>query len=186
MEWLPCDVTRTVPCYARLFILEANATPAGPVRMAALLAGGRYQMQPRNIVVEGVVDGPDEAVHAAFGSALTAGRVDLTRDGQQVTATVGRDNKQLVTVQLPALRALDSGMLRWDGWMAAGGPQLVECAVNPEVTRAFLAKDARLETAPGLDRADVWRRFRNLNVISACYAEGTFVFGEREALEPLG
>lgn len=181
---LPCDVTRTVPCYARLLVIDADESPAGPLRMAVLLAGGRYEMQPRNIVVGGVVDGSLEAVTGAFGRGFAPGEVSLVRDGARVEATVG---ESLARVTLPALRAVDSTMLRWDSWIGVaavnGDARLVDYTIEPTIAQAFLAKGATLETGAASDAT--WRAFRCLNMISACYAEGTFVFGSREAREPV-
>ena len=179
---LPCEVTRTVPCYARLFVVEAGGSPAGPVQLAALLAGGRYMLQPRNIVARGVVDGERDAVAAAFGPAFGPGSVTLSRDGARVTAAIDGD----VTVELPSLRAIDRTMLRWDPWIGVAGiegePRMFECALEPVIDRAFLTKSATLASSG--ERGSVWQQFRCLNMVSACYAEGTLVFGKRQACAP--
>ncbi len=179
---LPCEVTRTVPCYARLFVVEAGGSPAGPVQIAALLAGGRYMLQPRNVVALGVADGGQEAVAGAFGPAFEPGNVTLTRDGTHVMAAIDG----AVTVDLPALRAIDGTMLRWDPWMGVasveGEPQMIEYAVDPVIDQAFLTKAATVATSG--ERGSIWQQFRCLNMVSACYAEGTLVFGKREACAP--
>lgn len=179
---LPCDVTRTVPCYARLLVIEAAESPAGPLRMAMLGAGGRYEMQPRNIAVSGVVDGDAARVAAALGTTFAQGAIELLRDGARVSASIGDG---LARIELPAMRAVDSTMLRWDSWMGVaavdGEPRLVDYTIEPTIDQAFLAKGATLETTGAND--STWRQFRCLNMISACYAEGTFTFGAREARE---
>lgn len=175
---LPCDVTRTVPCYARLFVVEAETSPAGPIRLGALLAGGRFMLQPRNIVVQGVSDGGLDAVAAAFGSGFAGGGVSVSREGSRVTGAIDGG----VSVVLPALRAIDPTMLRWDPWIGVarmdGEAQLIEYALQPAIEHAFLTKGATLESSG--DRGSVWQQFRCLNMVSACYAEGTLVLGKRE------
>ena len=179
---LPCDVTRTVPCYARLLIVEAETSPAGPIKLGALLAGGRYMLQPRNILVQGIADGGLDAVAAAFGSGFAAGGVSLSRDGARATAAIDG----AVGVELPALRAIDPTMLRWDPWIGVatvdGEARLIECALEPAIEHAFLTKDATLESRG--DRGSMWQQFRCLNMVSACYAEGTLALGKREVCAP--
>src|SRR5690606_17464997 len=82
---LPGEVTRPVPCYARLFVLDAASSPVGPIRLAALLVGGRYRMMARIVFVDAIVDGPADDMAAAFGSPYRAGHVSLARDGSAVT-----------------------------------------------------------------------------------------------------
>jgi hypothetical protein len=189
LESLPCEVTRTVPCYARLFILDAPESPAGAFRAAVLLAGGRYELQPRNVVVEGIEDSQQAALAGAFGATFAAGAVHLARQESEVTASVSIADGDVVTVSLAALRPIDAGMLRWDPWMSAaeadGEPHLVEFAPEPASAHAFVAKTVTMAPSAGLPRDSVWRRFRSLHPISACYAEGTMVFGERILREGL-
>jgi len=173
---MPCEVSRPVPCYARLFVLEADDSPAGQFRLATLMSGGRYNMMPRNVLVQGVVDGPRKAVADAFGSPFVAGTVALARDGRGVTATVALDGEAVAALVLPELAAVDPAMLRWDAWLGfatiGGTSNLIEYGPRPEIASAFLSKHATLETPPALPSTHLWRRFRNLNTISACYAEG--------------
>lgn len=179
---LPCDVTRTVPCYARLFVVEAAESPAGPIRLAALLAGGRYMLQPRNMVVQGVADGGRDVVAGAFGPAFVAGGVTLTREGSRATAVI----EGAMHAELPSLRAIDGTMLRWDPWIGVAGidgeAQMLEYTVEPAIDHAFLAKGATLESSG--ERGGIWQQFRCLNMVSACYAEGTLVFGKRQVCAP--
>lgn len=179
---LPCDLTRTVPCYARLLVVDAPESPAGPLRMAALLAGGRFEMQPRNVLVQGVAGSGTPALSSAFGEGFVSGEVTLTREGASVDASVGGD---LARITVPAMRAVDATMLRWDPWIgvaaADGSARLVDYTIEPAIDQAFLAKGVTMET--GAARDSHWHAFRCLNMISACYAEGTLVFGERATRE---
>lgn len=175
LEEMPVDTTRPVPCYARLFVLDASDSPAGPFRLAALLVGARYKMLPRNVLVEGVIDGPVDAVQSAFGARFVSGSVLLEREGPVARATIARESL-LATLTLPELRAIEPNMLRWDPWLgfadSDGVAKLAEFGPRPEIDVAFLSKHATLDPAPDLPRSDPWRRLRNINTVSACYAEG--------------
>jgi hypothetical protein len=186
---LPGDVTRPVPCYARLFVLEASDSPAGPLRLAALFTGGRFKLMAKNVLTDAVVDGPAGAVAAAFGAPFRPGKVVIARDGLTLSATVSDETGLLATLTLPALRAVDPSMLRWDPWLGfvTRGTELrmVEYAPQPEPSEAFLSRCAELETPAALPRTHPWRAFRNLNTISACYEEGTLVLPAPELQQPL-
>ncbi len=176
LEALPGDVGRPVPCYARLFVLDAADSPVGPFRLAALMAGGRYRMLPRNVLVQGVVDGTVEAIAGAFGSPFAGGRISLERTGTRAIATIAVDGQLVATLVLPELRAIDAGMLRWDAWLGFaannGAVELIEYGPRPAPREAFLSKGATLDTPADLGRANPWRRFRNLNTVSSCFVEG--------------
>ncbi len=188
LDELPCDATRPVPCYARLFILDAADGPDGPFRLAVLFVGARYKMLPRNALVQGIVDGPLDAVESAFGARFVKGAVTLSRDGPVLDASIARA-MPLATLHLPELRAIEPNMLRWDPWLgyadADGVTKLAEFAPRPDIEAAFLSKHATLEAAPGLARTDPWRRLRNINTVSACYAEGALTLTAPEVQAPL-
>jgi hypothetical protein len=176
---LPMDAGRPVPAYARLLVLEATASAAGPFCVAALAVGGRYRLLPRNISADIVVDGAVEAIAGAIGGPCRAGQVSLVREGSRVTATVSdAEAGELATLTLPELRAIDPGMLRWDAWLTFvdrdGVTVLAEFAPAARPTEAFLSKGATVEAGASLPRRHLWRQFRNLQTVSACYCEGDF------------
>jgi hypothetical protein len=189
LSFLPGEVSRPVPCYARLFVLDAEDGPAGALKLAALMVGGRYRMLPRNVLAAGVVDGPANAVAAAFGAPFATGRISVERAGSTLTAEVREAGELVATVVLPDLRAVDPAMLRWDPWLGFAGPgdniDLVEYSPRPQLTGAFLSKGATLDTPSSLSHDYVWRRLRNLNTISACYAEGSLTLTAPEPQEAL-
>ncbi len=189
LSYMPGDVNRPVPCYARLFVLEAGSSPIGAFRMASLMLGGRYRMMPKNLVVELVVDGPADVVGSALGAGVVAGKVELDRGSEGVEARIDVEGEQVAAVTLPGPRAIDPTMLRWDAWLnfaAQGeGVQIVEFGPRPEPVAAFLSKGATLETPTGLDRGNVWRRLRNLNTVSACYVEGALELTAPEVQQAL-
>lgn len=180
MATMPNDVTRPIPCYARLFVLEAADSPAGPLRLAALMTGARYQLMPRNVVVDGIIEGPATEFAKAFGSPWRDGSVRIERNGHRLVVNVGDATGTLAEFVAPELRAVEPGMLRWDAWLgfAAGadGLELIEYGPQPQPSAAFLSKAATLEVDSRLPRAHRWRTFRNLNTITSCYLEGDVVF----------
>ncbi|MCC7364540.1 MAG: hypothetical protein IT303_09220 [Dehalococcoidia bacterium] len=181
LAMLPPDTTRPIPTYARLFVLDAPESPAGPFRLAALLVGARYRMLPRNVLVDGIVEGPVEAVAAAYGGPFRAGTVALQREGPRLTAEVAAAEGPLAAMTLPALYATEPGMLRWDAWLGfastEGRTGLVEFVPQQGEVQAWLSKGASVEMAPGLPREHRWRTFRDLLTISACYVEGEVELG---------
>lgn len=186
---LPSDLTRPIPCYARIFVLDAEDGPAGPFKVATLMVGGRYRMLPRNVLVAGVVDGPLKAVEGAFGAPFGTGTVSLQREGGSITASIMTGGETMASLALPDARAIDPAMLRWDAWLGFAGPgdniDLVEYGPRPEIREAFLSKGARIETPSSLAKTNVWRRLRNLNTISACYAEGQFTLSAPQIQQAL-
>jgi hypothetical protein len=189
LESLPGDVSRPVPCYARIFVLEAKDGPAGPFKLATLMTGGRFRMLPRNVLVEGVVEGPLGAVTAAFGAPFGAGTISIERSDGVICASVKSGEELVASLTLPEARAIDPAMLRWDAWLGFAGPgdniDLVEYGPQPEIRAAFLSKGACIETPGSLPATNMWRRFRNLNTISACYAEGGMTFTAPEVQQAL-
>lgn len=173
---LPCDVSRPIPCYARLLVGVAEDSPHGPMGFAALSAGARSEMMPRNVIIQQFVEGPVAAAAATFGGSVEAAGIAVDRVSDAVVATISSESQTLVTVRLPALRPVDNAMLRWDTWLefasAAEGPQLFDVVLNPSPRASFLSRRSTIETAPDLGTASVWNRFRNLNTISACFVEG--------------
>jgi hypothetical protein len=179
LDALPDVTSRPVPCYARLVVLDARESPAGPFRLAALLAGARYLLMPTNALVEGVVDGPTSDVAANFGGPLTSGSVALEREGAVLRARVARGAEELGRIVLPELRACSGQMLRWDTWLGfgtvEGARRILRYGPEPKPREAFLSKGAAFELSASLPRAHRWRRFASLGTISACYVEGPLV-----------
>jgi len=174
---MPADVGRPIPPYARLLVA---GSPGG--NLALLSVGGRYRMMPRNVLAGAVADGRFEAVRGLFGSGCTAGAVTLERDGAAVAAEVSGPEGPLVSVRLPDIYAIEPTMLRWDAFVVLGRhdgtPSIAEVTPAHELSAAFLSKGASVEADRALPRTHPWRRLACLNVISACYAEGTLKFGE--------
>jgi len=167
MERLPGEVTRPIPCYARLITIK-GVVEGAPSSLAAWTVGGRFRMMPRNILSAAVASG--SFADGFLTNGLTLGEVDLRRDGAHIQATVALDGVNLVTC-----------MLRWDPWLCianeGGGTVLTEITVTPAATAAFLSKGANMVAEAALPRSHPWRQLANLLTISACYAEGRITLG---------
>ena len=173
---MPGEVGRPIPPYGRLLVATS---PTGS--LALLSVGGRYRMMPRNVVVQSVYQGL-ESVTGVFGNGATLGTVVLKRSGQDISASVSAGGEELAELSLPNLYAIEPSMLRWDAFVALaradGQAVIAEVTPEHEVAAAFLSKQASVTPGPSLAREHPWRRLRSLVVISACYAEGSLIFGE--------
>ena len=146
-------------------------------------------MLPRNVLAAGVVDGPFQALAGAFGAPFSEGAITFDQRAGEVSATVSADGELLAPVRLPALRAIEPSMLRWDLWLGYAGPgdniDLIEYGPQPEAHEAFLSKQGAVETNVALSRENPWRQLRNINTISACYAAGSLTLSAPEIREAL-
>jgi len=171
---LPPDASRPIPPYARLLVCES------PVQRFALLSvGARYRVMPRNVAIETVID-EDGPLAGLFGGSVTRGKLRIEQTASEITATLNGAQGPLATCHLPTPYAIEPSMLRWDGMLAVGrrdGVEVIaESAVSADADIAMLSKGARFEPSPSLERTHTWRRLRSLQMISACYAEGTLTF----------
>lgn len=179
---LPTETTRPIPCYARIIVVEASEGPAGAFRQAGIFLGGRYQMLPKNVLVERIVDGPLDALAGGLGGPARPGGIDITVGAHEIAVSISGEEGTLARVVLPAPYAVEPSMLRWDPWLGyfASGSEatLRELQLRVEASQAFLAKGASVEMSPSLPRDHPWRALRNLKTISACMVEGTLTFAE--------
>jgi hypothetical protein len=171
---MPCEVSRPVPCYARLLVVQGMSDGRG-IAFASLGVGGRYRMMGRNVHVESFATG--EGAGGVLTSNLHAGDVSLVRNGQVVSAAIATSGEPLARVVLPAIYEIEPTMLRWDPWLtfAETSPNragIAEVTVTPSIRRAYLSKGAAVTVDGAVPRDHLWRRLRNLLTISACYAEG--------------
>lgn len=187
LRCLPPDVTRPIPCYGRIIVVDGEVG-GSRVALAALLAGGRFRMMPRNVLVEVVVDGPAAAVRRLLGAGVSEGRVRLERSGQRAAGEVSRGGAAVAMATLPALYVIEPAMLRWDPWLGLGNRDGVtvisESIPAPEIEAAYLSKNAASEPSAELPPDSPWRQLRNLTTVSACYAEGTFALRGPDVQQP--
>lgn len=182
LRFLPAETTRPIPCYARIIVLEAADGPVGPFHLAGLFLGGRYQLLPKNILVESIVEGPMGAVAGVLGGPARGGQVSIAASGDQVTADIAADEGALARLVLPAPYAVEPSMLRWDPWLGSiavnGTAALREVQIRVEAAEAFLSKGASVEVGPTLPRDHPWRALRNLKTITACFVTGSLTFAD--------
>lgn len=186
MSHMPAEVTRPIPCYARLFAVEGTVD-GEPHALASLMVGGRHRMMPRNVLVQAISTAPP--VQRIISTSLHPGTIEFARDGGAVGVAVSGEEGLLANVNLPSVYAIEPTMLRWDPWLGMGlrssQPVLTEVTVTPEIGAAYLSKGATIEMGAGLERSHTWRRLRNLLTISACYAEGTLTLGAPQVVQEL-
>lgn len=186
LRWMPADVTRPIPCYARLLVAEGE-TAAGPLRFAALGVGGRFRMMPRNVLVAAVAEGAGRL--PALAGPAEPGDIRIEREGDDVTVRIAGPAGPLAEARLPAPYAIDPAMLRWDGWVVyapeGGRTVLAEAPVTVEAASARLSKGAAMTTPAGVDRGSPWRQLRTLLPISACIVEGTLRVGPAAVPAPM-
>ncbi len=186
LRWMPADVTRPIPCYARLLVGEGE-TPAGALRFAALGVGGRFRMMPRNVLAAAVVEGP--ARLPALTGPAEPGEVRIEQVGDDLVVQIAGIGGALAEARLPAPYAIDPAMLRWDGWVVyapeGGRTVLAESPMSVEAAAARLSKGAAVTPAPGVERGSPWRQLRTLLPISACIVEGTLRVGPAAVPAPM-
>ncbi len=187
LRWMPAEVTRPIPCYGRLLVVDGQGR-AGPVRLAALAVGGRFRMMPRNVLVEAVTESSDAL--PALQGPTRAGVVEIEREAGDLLVRIRAEGGELGTARLPAPYAIDPAMLRWDGWVVYGrrgdgGPALAEATVQVAATAAWLAKGATFTSDAGVERASPWRQLRSLLPISACVVEGGITIGPAAVPAPM-
>jgi hypothetical protein len=181
---LPATLSRPVPCYARVSVIDAPSAPAGPFRAALLLLGARHLLLPGSFLVDLVVEGEAGALGARLGGVPRAGRIAIEREAARVRAEIAADEGPLARLELPALEAVPPGMLRFDPWLALARDgerrALVRTLLEVGRAEAFLARRASLETAPGLPRRHAWRSLASLGTISAAQVEGDLRLAARD------
>ncbi|WP_322796403.1 hypothetical protein [Tepidiforma sp.] len=183
---MPEDVTRPIPCYARLLVVEdLGHEGAG---FAVLGLGGRFRMLPRNVFVVGVAAAPGSAADGLPGPWLS-GSAAIRRGEGEVTAEVEVEGRTVASVRLPAPFAIDPGMLRWDAWVVGVSdqrrPALAESPFEVRAEQTWLSRGFSVEAVQGLDRASPFRRLRPLLPVSACVVEGAVTFGPVAVPAPL-
>ena len=179
LAYMPAEVTRPIPCYARLLVAEGS-TGRERLALAILGVGGRFRMMARNMHVDSLATGG--AAAGTLTSQHHRGAVTLTRTGLEIAAAVDSSSGGVANIRLPQMYEVEPSMLRWDPWLTiaatpAGAAAIAEVAVSAAVGRAYLSKAARVELNADLPRAHPWQQLRNLQTISACYAEGSLLFG---------
>jgi Acetoacetate decarboxylase (ADC) len=176
LDYLPAQLTRPVPAYAKLIVARYPESPMGPFTEAVLMVACRHRARWLQCVVTAVVDRPQVATASAaiWSYPRQVGTITLERTGNHVRGTIGELLQPILEIELPNVYAVDPAMIRYDitvTWRAYNGkePEVLIVSAPPDPKEGWLAKGAKViyhEIAP----SSPWSRLRNLNTISSTYA----------------
>ncbi len=122
LDLLPEGLIRPVPPYAKIIIVDAPRSPAGPYREAGLFLGARDRVQIRNVLLDAIVAGDEQLAHArgCFGGSRRAGAIDLDVSDGEIRAVIAGAEGELCRIRMGALRRCDATMLKFDALLVAG------------------------------------------------------------------
>ncbi len=119
---LPDTLIRPVPAYAKVLVVDAADSPAGPYREAMLLLGARQGVQIRNVLIDSVVEGAGQlaAARERFGGGRRAGEVAIDRSPHEIRITLTDEAGKLCAIRIGGLRRCDATMLKYDALLVPG------------------------------------------------------------------
>ncbi len=165
MDLLPEGLIRPVPPYAKVIIVDAPDSPAGPYREAGLYLGARDRVQIRNVLLDAIVQGDEQLASSrrCFGGSRRAGTIDLDVSDDGINAVIASEEGELCRIRMEDLRRCDATMLKFDALLVPGeedaAPALLRYGVRiplPEV-EGTLSRDWEATMPRG---AGVWRQLR--------------------------
>ena len=165
MDLLPEGLIRPVPPYAKVIIVDAPDSPAGPYREAGLFLGTRDRVQIRNVLLDAIVQGDEQLASGrrCFGGSRRAGSIELDVSDDEIRAVVSGEEGELCRIRMGALRRCDATMLKFDALLVAGeedgAPGLLRYGVRIPLAdvEGTLSRDWEVTMARG---AGVWRQLR--------------------------
>ena len=165
MDLLPEGLIRPVPPYAKVIIVDAPDSPAGPYREAGLFLGTRDRVQIRNVLLDAVVEGDGQLASGrrCFGGSRRAGSIELDVSDDDIRAVISGEEGELCRIRMGALRRCDATMLKFDALLVAGeedgAPGLLRYGVRIPLAdvEGTLSRDWEVTMARG---AGVWRQLR--------------------------
>ena len=165
MDLLPEGLIRPVPPYAKVIIVDAPNSPAGPYREAGLFLGTRDRVQIRNVLLDAVVEGDGQLASGrrCFGGSRRAGSIELDVSDDEIRAVIAGEEGELCRIRMGALRRCDATMLKFDALLVAGeedgAPGLLRYGVRIPLAEVegTLSRDWEVTMARG---AGVWRQLR--------------------------
>ena len=165
MDLLPEGLIRPVPPYAKVIIVDAPDSPAGPYREAGLFLGTRDRVQIRNVLLDAIVQGGEQLASGrrCFGGSRRAGSIDLDVSEDEIRAVIAGEEGELCRIRMGALRRCDATMLKFDALLVAGeedgAPGLLRYGVRIPLAEVegTLSRDWEVTMARG---AGVWRQLR--------------------------
>ena len=165
MDLLPEGLIRPVPPYAKVIIVDAPDSPAGPYREAGLFLGTRDRVQIRNVLLDAIVQGDEQLASGrrCFGGSRRAGSIELDVSDDEIRAVISGEEGELCRIRMGALRRCDATMLKFDALVVAGeedgAPGLLRYGVRIPLAdvEGTLSRDWEVTMARG---AGVWRQLR--------------------------
>lgn len=165
MDLLPEGLIRPVPPYAKVIIVDAPDSPAGPYREAGLFLGTRDRVQIRNVLLDAIVQGDEQLASGrrCFGGSRRAGSIELDVSDDEIRAVISGEEGELCRIRMGALRRCDATMLKFDALLVAGeedgAPGLLRYGVRIPLAdvEGTLSRDWEVTMARG---AGVWRQLR--------------------------
>ncbi len=165
MDLLPEGLIRPVPPYAKVIIVDAPDSPAGPYREAGLFLGTRDRVQIRNVLLDAIVQGDEQLASGrrCFGGSRRAGSIELDVSDDEIRAVISGEEGELCRIRMGALRRCDATMLKFDALLVAGeedgAPGLLRYGVRIPLAEVegTLSRDWEVTMARG---AGVWRQLR--------------------------
>ncbi len=165
MDLLPEGLIRPVPPYAKVIIVDAPDSPAGPYREAGLFLGTRDRVQIRNVLLDAIVQGDGQLASGrrCFGGSRRAGSIELDVSEDEIRAVISGEEGELCRIRMGALRRCDATMLKFDALLVAGeeegAPGLLRYGVRIPLAdvEGTLSRDWEVTMARG---AGVWRQLR--------------------------
>lgn len=177
LDLLPEGLIRPVPPYAKVIIVDAPDSPAGPYREAGLFLGARDRVQIRNVLLDAVVQGDEQLASSrrCFGGSRRAGKIDLKVSEDELSAVIASEDEELCRIRMGALRRCDATMLKFDALLVAGeeggAPGLLRYGVRIPLAEVegTLSRDWEVTMARG---AGVWRQLRPAFNVTAFATQG--------------
>ena len=165
MDLLPEGLIRPVPPYAKVVIVDAPDSPAGPYREAGLFLGTRDRVQIRNVLLDAIVQGDEQLASGrrCFGGSRRAGSIELDVSDDEIRAVISGEEGELCRIRMGALRRCDATMLKFDALLVAGEEDgeagLLRYGVRIPLAdvEGTLSRDWEVTMARG---AGVWRQLR--------------------------
>ena len=177
LPFLPRTLIRPVPAYAKVIVIDAPDSPAGPYREAALFIGARENVQIRNVLLDSIVEGEAllRAARAAFGGSRRAGTVEIRDTGTAIEVAIADATGALCEIRLGDLRRCDATMLKYDALLVPGNvggePALLRWGVRVPLTEVegTLSRDWEVRMPR---RGTTWQALRPAYNVTAFQAIG--------------
>ncbi len=177
LDLLPERLIRPVPPYAKIIIVDAPDSPAGPYREAGLFLGARGGVQIRNVLLDAIVTGEEQLASGrrCFGGSRRAGSIDLDVTDDEIGVRIADGDGDLCRIRMGELRRCDATMLKFDALLVAGEeagePGLLRYGVRIPLAEVegTLSRDWEVAMAR---REGVWRKLRPAFNVTAFAAFG--------------